>query len=153
MIREYRPSDWPEICRVFDRSRPHELASGGINGAFLPLAKDEKRQARFAKCQTWVWDGGGKVCGFVSFVGPYIDWLYVDPEIFRQGIGRALLRFALGQIVGKPWLWSMQGNHGAIALYHSEGFEIVEVKQSESGGVPCMAVRMARNSPTKPASK
>jgi hypothetical protein len=43
MIREYEKTDWPEVCRVFGLSKPHELVTGGIAASFVPLAKDESR--------------------------------------------------------------------------------------------------------------
>ena len=36
-IRPYEDADWPEICRVHDRSRPHELAGSCDPRAFVPL--------------------------------------------------------------------------------------------------------------------
>lgn len=146
MIRDYQASDWPEICRVFDLSKPYELASGGVADSFVPLAEDASRQADFAKSWIYVWEEDGAILGFVGHKGAYIGWMFVAPAAFRRGIGRALLRHALDRIDGDPFLWSMKGNHVAISLYESEGFAIIEERQTENNGSTCTAVKMARQS-------
>ncbi|MGA2445654.1 MAG: GNAT family N-acetyltransferase [Opitutaceae bacterium] len=142
MIREYHQRDWSEVCRVFDRSKPHELAAGGIGESFVPLADDEKRIADFARSTVFVWEEKGKLRGFVGHEGSYIGWLFVDPAAFRSGIARALLRHILPRLNGEPWLWAMKNNRAAISLYRSEGFEIVEERETQNGGMPCLAVKL-----------
>lgn len=146
MIRDYQPGDWPEICRVFDLSKPYELATGGVAESFVPLAEDEGRRADFAKSWVYVWDEGGRILGFVGHKGAYIGWMFIDPAAFRRGIGRALLRHAIERIEGDPFLWSMKGNRAARSLYESEGFVLIEERQVENHGSPCTAVKLARRS-------
>lgn len=144
MIREYRESDWSEVCRVFDLSKPYELATGGVAESFVPLAKDGDRIASFAKSRIFVWEEKGKLLGFAGHKGSYIGWLFVDPAAFRRGIARALLRHMLQRVSDEPWLWSMKGNQAAISLYQSESFKIVEEQETQNGGLPCIAVKLVR---------
>jgi ribosomal protein S18 acetylase RimI-like enzyme len=144
MIREYRASDWNEVCRVFDLAKPRELATAGVEASFVPLADDVNRHASFRKSTLLVWHDAGKVDGFAGYDGSYIGWLFVDPAMFRRGIARALLRAILERIEGEPWLWSMKHNAAAIALYRSEGFAIVEERETQNGGLPCSAVKLSR---------
>ncbi|MBK8856745.1 MAG: GNAT family N-acetyltransferase [Opitutaceae bacterium] len=97
MIREYEETDWKEVCRVFDMSKPYELASGGIEASFVPLAKDKARMAQFSKSTVFVWEEN-QALGFAGFEGAYIGWLFVDPSAFRKGIGRDLLQYLVAQI-------------------------------------------------------
>ncbi len=142
MIREYKIADWPEVCRVFDRSKPYELAAGGVAESFVPLAEDTARMDQFSKSTVLVWEEGKEIRGFAGFTGSYIGWLFVEPDAFRKGIGRALLRQVVGRIDGEPWLWSMNDNRAAIGLYRSEGFEITEERATQNGGMPCIAVKL-----------
>lgn len=143
MIRAYHPSDWNEVCRIFDSSKPLELASAGIEASFVPLADDAARIASFHRSTVLVWSNESTLRGFVGHEGNYIGWLFVDPIAFRRGIASALLRSVLPRIEGDAWLWVAKGNHAAIALYRSEGFEPVEVRDLWNKGLPCMAVKLS----------
>ncbi len=144
MIREYKECDWKEVCRVFDLSKPHELASGCIGASFVPLAHDEARRVQFSKSAIFVWDEDETLRGFAGYDGALIGWLFVEPSGFRNGIGRALLRHLVARIEGEPWLWALKTNHAAIGLYESEGFKIVEERATQNGGMPCVAVKLTR---------
>lgn len=59
-----------------------------------------------------------------------IDQLFVAPEYQRQGIGRALLQFALNQgaVSGKPLhLGAMRDNRDACAFYSALGGKVTSV--------------------------
>jgi ribosomal protein S18 acetylase RimI-like enzyme len=144
MIREYQEPDWSEVCRVFDLSKPYELATAGLGESFVPLRDDSKRIAAFAKSAVFVWVENGKLRGFVGYDGSYISWFFVDPTAFRKGIARALLRHMLSRMEEEPWLWAMKNNRAAVSLYESEGFKIVEERQTQNEGMPCMAVKLQR---------
>jgi ribosomal protein S18 acetylase RimI-like enzyme len=69
---------------------------------------------------------GGRVEGFVGFQPDEVTWLYVSPARYRQGLGRALLRHALAAAGPEVRIEVLEGNDGALALYLSEGFVIIE---------------------------
>jgi ribosomal protein S18 acetylase RimI-like enzyme len=144
MVREYHELDWREVCRVFDQSKPHELATAGVGESFLPLANDKKRIADFAKSTVFVWEENGRLRGFAGYDGSYVSWLFVDPTAFRRGIARALLRHVLPRMEEEPWLWAMKNNRAAISLYESEDFKIVEERETQNEGMPCIAVKLQR---------
>lgn len=153
MIRHYEQADWSEVCRVFDLSKPQELASGGLAASFVPLAQDRTRIAQFSKSTIRVWEEKETLRGFAGFEGAYIGWLFVEPSAFQKGIGRALLRDLVGRIEGEPWLWALKTNRAAIGLYESEGFEIAEERPSQNGGLPCVAVKLIRRKSISPSSR
>src|SRR3954467_196483 len=47
--------------------------------------------AQIANGQVLVAELGGRVTGFAAIVGGELDGLFVEPELWRQGIGRALV--------------------------------------------------------------
>lgn len=152
MIRDYQESDWSGVCRVYDASRPLELASAGVEASFVPLARDPRRIASFTASVMVVWHEANTVTGFACHRGDYISGLFVDPASFRKGIGRALLRNLVPRMPGEPWLWAAKGNLAAVALYRGESFEITEERETTNGGLSCTVVKMMlrRPRPTSP---
>lgn len=150
MIRPYVASDWPEVCRVYDAAKPLELWSGGVAASFIPLRDDQPRIDEFATSTVRVWDEGRSLLGFVGYLEDFIGWLFVHPDAFRKGIGRALLSAALREIDGDPYLWTMRENQPAIRLYASVGFQIAEHRQTQNRGMPCNAVKMKRTQAASP---
>ena len=143
-IRPYEPSDWQRVCQIHDASRPEELEGSCDPRAFVPIEQDPE-VAHLKKCRKLVAVLRGKVVGFVGIDGDYLGWLYVDPDYYRRGIGRELLQAGLAHISGKAWTIALAGNHKALGLYTSAGFEEVNRYESENAGYPCTCVRLERN--------
>jgi GNAT superfamily N-acetyltransferase len=83
-------------------------------------------------------DIAGSIVGFVS-AGPSRDTdvvprtgevmaIYVLPEMFRRGIGSALLRWAMNEAAARSWtqltLWTLAANAGARAFYEHCGWSL-----------------------------
>lgn len=144
MIRDYEPRDWQEVCRVYDAAKPVELETAGIGASFSPLMEDENRVAKFKEARVLVWEDADGLRGFVGYRREFIGWLFVDPQAFRRGIARGLLRVAVNAIGQDAWLWVLDQNTPAINLYRQEGFVAVEERPTSNGGMPCRMVRMER---------
>lgn len=122
-LRPYLPSDWERLCVIHDAARRHELHASGLADAFLNLEQTAEHEGLFDG-QVIVAEVQGRVCGFVAFAAGELTWLYVDPERYRQGIGRQLLRYAIQASGGTMSTEVLAGNESALALYLSEGFEV-----------------------------
>ncbi|QRK09308.1 GNAT family N-acetyltransferase [Archangium violaceum] len=120
-VRPYAPSDWEAINRIHDAARVDELASSVGVEAFLPLRQTFENEGLFDGL-VWVAELDGVVAGFLAFSDDEVTWMYVAPELYRRGVGRALLRHALSQAGERVELTVLDGNHPARALYESEGF-------------------------------
>ncbi len=144
LIRDYRPDDWPAICRVHDRARPDELRGSFDPRAFIPLAEDPEREY-IDVCEMFVALQGDEIVGFAGIDDPYFAWLYVDPAHYRQGIGRALLRHCMARLGEDAWTYACGNNAAAIALYLSEGFSIVSRFTGDNAGYKGPSVRLALN--------
>ena len=142
IIRDYRPEDWPAICRVHDRSRPDELRGSYDARAFIPLAEDPEGRYVSA-CVMFVAEQGDQVVGFAGIDDPYLAWLYVDPAHYRRGIGRALLRHCLARLDEDAWTQACGNNDAALRLYVSEGFMIESRFTGENAGYHGPAARLA----------
>ena len=141
-LRDYQPSDWESVCAVHDASRPDELRGSVDPRAFKPMA-EAAGEDLFFESETAVACEGEQVVGFVSFCNAFITWLYVHPLHYRRGIGRMLLREAVRRCGPQAWLNTLGGNAPAIALYRSEGFDVVKEIASECEGYPCVSLRLA----------
>jgi ribosomal protein S18 acetylase RimI-like enzyme len=141
--RDYEENDWQAICNIHDRARPDELKGSCDPRAFIPIEQDEevedlKRSQKFVACD------GELVVGFSAIDEKYVSFLYVDPDYYGQGIGRRLLQMTTDALGEGAWAIVLDGNHRAIALYESEGFEEIERFKSDNAGYPCTCLRMAR---------
>lgn len=132
-IRPYHPTDWARLCAIHDAARRHELAAAGLLDAFLTLEQTAENEGLFAG-DVWVSESDGEVSGFVAFADDELTWLYVDPARYGQGIGRSLLRHALAACAGTLGTEVLLGNERALALYLSEGFEIVRRADGKLAG-------------------
>lgn len=93
-VRAYSDVDWAAISSIHDAARLDELRNSVGVEAFLTLAQTAEGEGLFDG-QVWVAVVGGVVAGFVALDDDEVTWLYVDPQRYRQGVGRALLRHAL----------------------------------------------------------
>ncbi len=122
-LRPYRSTDWPELCRIHDAARVHELQASGLADAFLTLEQTAENEGLFDG-DVVVAEVEGDVCGFVAYAAGELTWLYVLPEKSRQGIGRRLSRHAVEASGGSISTEVLVGNEAALRLYLSEGFRI-----------------------------
>lgn len=132
-LRRYNLEDWDAIAEIHDRARLDELKASVGTEAFLSLAATAEEEELFAG-EVWVACCDQSILGFVAFADDEVNWLYVSPSHYRQGIGRLLLRHAInrcGKTVGTSVL---SGNDAALQLYLSEGFQIVETKTGRLNG-------------------
>jgi ribosomal protein S18 acetylase RimI-like enzyme len=132
-IRPYAPADWDAIADVHDRARLNELRLSAGESAFLSLAQTFENEGLFDG-KVFVGEIDARVCGFVAWTPAYLSWLYADPGMPRRGIGRALLRHALGDCDDHFETEVLEGNEPALALYLSEGFKIAERKEGRLEG-------------------
>jgi len=63
----------------------------------------------------------GVVKGFLHYGGDEVRRLYVEPVLHSQGIGAALLEYAVREL-GVIHLWALEKNERAIAFYAQHGF-------------------------------
>ena len=80
---------------------------------------------------TFVYDDGA-VKGIVRLNGLEIQKLFVEPVLQNQGIGAALLRFAVKE-KNAQYLWALEKNSRAIAFYQRNGFRLTGDRKLEEG--------------------
>ena len=138
-----------------DASRLAEIFIFAKRGQYRPIFHDDKTPfgvmqvlplaLEYRDCpekleHMWVYDDEF-VKGLVHLEGDWIEELYVDPFFQGQGIGAALMGFALEQ--GASKLWVLEKNDGAIGFYKRQGFHMTQERQLVEG-TPEYVVKMER---------
>ena len=72
----------------------------------------------------------GVVKGFLHHGGDEVRRLYVEPVLQGQGIGAALLEYAIREL-HVTRLWALEKNLRAIAFYQRHGFRVTEERRLE----------------------
>ena len=82
----------------------------------------------------------GQIAGFAAVVGGELDGLFVEPELWRRGVGTALVEAATHQARKKGLSLTVIANHAARAFYEKCGFRLEGDAQTRFGP----ALRMSR---------
>jgi len=163
-IREATKNDKTAVARIHVRS--WQVAYRGlIADEFLDQMDVEDRAARYtfgsgdASSTTAVATEDGNLRGFVMF-GPSrevdapetreIFALYVDPDFWRQGIGKALMARGCARLraqsMSKALLWVLEGNVLGARFYESQGWALDGSRRQDIvWGVNVNELRFARS--------
>lgn len=150
-IRSYKESDWRQVSKIYDLSKPDEMNGLVKPELIVPLAEDDKMLSYFKESRIWVYESGQQIYGFIGLKGDVVSWLFVHPEYRRQGIARKLLTNIIEKSNKFLSLNVAKSNYAALSLYLSFGFEVYEEFEGKMFGQKIKAVRMRRNKNTEPA--
>ena len=92
---------------------------------------------------TFVYDDGGVLKGFIRVNGSEIEKLYVEPAFQSSGIGAELLDFAVSEL-GADRLWALEYNERGIAFYMRHGFRLTGEKMTEDEWVPLVRLSLQK---------
>ena len=132
-IRPYESADWPRLCEIHDAARLDELGLTVGTDAFLTLEQTAENEGLF-EGKLFVADVDNVVRGFVAYGEEELTWLYVDPQFYRKGVGRALVQHAVADSAPTIEIELLEGNTPALALYLSEGFEVIKRVEGQLEG-------------------
>lgn len=149
MIRKYRPADCEELLNVWDRASA--LAHSFLGKAFLEQERQTIPDVYLPKADTWVWEAEGHVLGFISLLGNEVGAIFVDPDLHRSGIGRALMEQARA-LRGELEVEVFERNLAGRAFYAKIGFELMHRKVHDKTGFEIMRLRLAANKALRPIS-
>ncbi len=80
--------------------------------------------AQIANGQVIVAEFGGEIAGFAAVVGGELDGLFVEPELWRRGVARALVDEATHVARRKGYSLTVIANPTARGFYEKCGFSI-----------------------------
>ena len=96
--------------------------------------------AQVANGQVIVAEIDGRTVGFAAVVGGELDGLFVEPDLWRRGIGAALVDAATHQARRKGLALTVIANPAAREFYENCGFSLEGEAQTRFG----RALRMSR---------
>ena len=96
--------------------------------------------AQIARGDVIVAELDGRMAGFAALDGCELDGLFVEPDLWRQGIGRALVDSAVHEARRRGVSLTVLGSPSARKFYEHCGFVAESVEQTRFGP----ALRMSR---------
>lgn len=133
MIRRYRERDLEQLVSAWESAS--RVAHDFLDEAFLEAERERIRNVYLPASETWVWEEGGRVIGFVSLLGNEVGGIFVDPTAQRRGVGRALMDHARNRR-GSLELDVFEKNTIGRSFYARYGFtEIARSTHEETGEV------------------
>jgi GNAT superfamily N-acetyltransferase len=89
--------------------------------------------AQIANGQVIVAEIGGEIVGFAAVVGGELDGLFVEPDLWGGGIGRALINAATQAARQRGLALTVIANPSARGFYESCGFAVEGEEQTRFG--------------------
>jgi len=89
--------------------------------------------AQIANGQEIVAELDGKVAGFAAVVGGELDGLFVEPHLWRRGVGAALVEKAVHEARNRGLALTVTANPAALGFYERCGFTIEGETQTRFG--------------------
>ena len=147
MIREYRPTDTEAVLDVW--ARASAVAHPFLSPEFLEAERRNIPEVYLPNAETWVWEEDGRVVGFLSLLGNEVGAVFVDPDLHRFGIGRALMdraRASRGELEVEVFERNLSGR----AFYAKLGFEEMHRTVHEPSGFEVLRLQLANTASPRP---
>jgi putative acetyltransferase len=130
VIRAYGPGDRDAVLGVWQASA--SAAYSFWNPERFERERETIAGTYLAAAETYVFERGGAVVGFISMLGHEVGGLFVAPEAQGDGIGRALLDHVRSS---REYLELdvFDANQPARAFYVAYGFEEIGSRTDEAG--------------------
>lgn len=130
IVTNYRINFYP-----FFHNEPYYFGELNVIDTASEYMKDSS-----ALQNTFVFDDG-VVKGMIRINGDEIEKLYVEPQFQNQGIGAALLNYAVRKM-NTTWLWVLEYNTRGRAFYQRNGFELTGEKMIEEEWIPLLKMKL-----------
>lgn len=141
-VRRMRPDERPWLLRLWERSvrATHTfLAESDIDDLRPQVAEVLASDA----VAWWVLASPGDMpIGFLGFVAPGIEALFIDPDHFRRGAGRRLVAHAQALARRTLTVDVNEQNPGAVRFYEALGFRVIGRSPTDSSGRPFPLLHM-----------
>ena len=126
VIRKYQDADLEPVTRLWRLAREVSLPDFQREKGY-PFDKDQWyfNTHILPENQLYVAEQYDRAVGFLAIKDDFVDCLYIHPDFWRMGIGKALLDFAKQLSPQRVWLYTLQINVNARAFYENNGFKAV----------------------------
>jgi putative acetyltransferase len=90
-IRQYSDTDWQEVEKIYNLSKPDEMRGSVDLQALIPFKEDSNAIKLFQDSEIIVMEENDKIIGFAGNKGNYISWLFVHPIIAGKKLQESYL--------------------------------------------------------------
>ena len=142
MIRKFQPTDLDDLLSVWEAASA--VAHDFLDAKFLQQERRNISNLYLPKAETWVWEVGGSVVGFIALIGNEVGALFVDPSYHRTGIGISLMDKAR-ELREELEVEVFKRNALGRAFYDRYGFELMQERVHEATGLTVMRLKLAGN--------
>jgi len=110
--------------------------------------KELVRSIDFKTLQVYCLTDSAMIAGFIGVDAGKIEMLFLDPGYFGQGLGKALLTFAIGEL-GARELDVNEQNTKALEFYRRSGFVVFDRMDKDGQGkdYPLLKMRLEKSVP------
>lgn len=130
-IRSYCPDDIEPVMASWRSA--NALAHPFLSDTYVARSELEVRDLYIPNAETYVFEEGEKVVGFISLIGNEIGGLFLDPSRHGKGYGKALVDHALA-IKGPLTVEVFRDNALGRGFYERYGFILVAEERHQPTG-------------------
>ncbi len=140
-VQAVSSADYQEIIEVWEASvrATHHFLSEEWIVEHKPLILNQYLDMVNLSC---VKDGNDRLIGFLGTAGGNVEMLFVHPDSFGKGVGKALMRFAI-ESQGATKVDVNEDNPQACSFYKSIGFEVTSRSELDGQGNPYPILHMS----------
>lgn len=149
MLRAYRSTDLEDVLATW--AAASALAHPFLSEAFQAAERELIATTYLPAAETWVWQDGERVVGFISLLGHEIGGLFVHPSFQGRGIGSALVDEARRRH-GDLEVEVFADNALGRAFYDGRGFRHLADGVHEDTGLPILRLRLPAAGPDRGAA-
>ena len=120
MIRKHKEQDLEQILDIWNQASA--IAHPFLNDAFVEKVAEDMRNMYIPNSETWVFQEGNIIVGFVSMLENEIAGLFVLPNNQSKGIGTQLVNF-VSKKHSSLEVEVFEKNSIGRAFYHKCGFK------------------------------
>ena len=139
MIREYQQADLDDLLDTWEAASA--VAHDFLEEKFLQQERHNIPNLYLPNAETWVWEVGESVVGFIALIGNEVGAIFVDPAHHGTGAGRALMDKARS-LRGELELEVFERNTLGRRFYEAYGFELMHKKVHEPTGLTVMRLQL-----------
>ena len=139
-ISDLSPADYAQIMVVWEasvRATHHFLSEAWIE-EHRPLILEQYLD--MVELQG-IRDEAGKAVAFLGHLDGNIEMLFIHPDHFKKGLGRALIQYAVAD-KGASKVDVNEQNPGACEFYRKMGFEVTSRSELDGQGNPFPILHM-----------
>ncbi len=140
MIRKFEQADLNDLLDTWEAAS--EIAHPFLSPQFMAAERENIPNVYLPHAETWVYEDGERVVGFVALIGNEVGAIFVRPSHQRQGVGKALMDKAR-ELRGKLDVEVFAANQIGRAFYERYGFVHVQDKVHEPTGLDLLRLQLA----------